>query len=428
MTEHYTPKQFPDLHTEQMMNYRNTSSGELGALHVEAEQQAVQAEHMRQTAKEHYYYALIRDIVDEYYDIGSLSEVYQIFGGYINTTFGIYTVKNGERQTWLFRMYKRGKNLDSLIFEHRLLTHAREHGFSFGAAPLKNRTGTTYCQKSVILPEGPEDFLFAIFNYVDGDVLYDWIPNWAEEGLQDTTITSAARCMAEFHSSTNDFDPLGLHGDNIMDSEDSSCNELIHKFPQTLLEYREAYRKAGLDNAYTEYFDAAWPVFKKMCSRCYIPPEDYSQMQINPCHCDFHAGNFKYLPDGTICGSFDYDMAKFDSRLFEIGLAMHYVFASWKMASNGIIRLDRMERFIRLYDQEIIRIGKIPPLSRLEKDYLYEVLIQGTAYVYGWCTSAVVYNPSLNPYEYLYYAQHYVACMNWLEAHEDEIRELSRRL
>lgn len=419
---------FVNIHTEQMMNYRNTSSEELGQIHLQAQTQVQKAEEIRQLSKEHYYFAVIREIIGTNYDIGTLSEVYQIFGGYINTTFGIYTLKDGQRQTWLFRMYKAGKNVDSLKFEHRLLLHARENGFTFGAAPIKNSAGDTYCKKAVHLSEGDEDFLFAVFNYVDGDVLYDWIPNWAEEGLKDTTITSAARCMAEFHSSTHDFDPQGLHGDNIMDSEDSPCNDLIKKFPQTLQQYRKVYTNAGLNNEFTEYFDAVWPVFDKMCAKSYIPPEDYSQMQINPCHCDFHAGNFKYLADGTICGSFDYDMAKFDSRLFEIGLAMHYVFASWKISTKGVIRLDRVERFIKLYDEEIKKIGKIPPLSALEKSYLYEVLIQGTAYVYGWTTSAVMYDTTLNPFEYLYYSQHYVACMNWLEAHEEEIRELSKRI
>ena len=421
-------QKFVTMHTEQMQNYRSASSKELGLLYVQSQEQTKQAEAIQQTAKEHFYFSLIRDILDRYYDVGSLEEVWQIFGGYINTTFGIYTRKDGERQTWLFRIYKRGKNLNSLIFEHRLLTHARKNGFTFGAAPIETNEQKTYCTAMIPVEDHEEEFLCAIFNFVDGDVLYDWIPNWAEEGLQDTTLTSAARCMAEFHSSTNDFDPEGLHGDNIMDSEDSSCNDLIHKFPQTLKKYRQAYADAGLDNAYTEYFDAVWPVFDKMCAKAYIPPEDYAQMQINPCHCDFHAGNFKYLPDGTICGSFDYDMAKFDSRLFEIGLAMHYVFASWKLATSGVLRLDRVERFIKLYDEEIKKIGKIPLLSDLEKSYLYEVLIQGTAYVYGWATSAVVYDPTLNPHEYLYYAQHYVDCMNWLDAHEEEIRELSKRL
>jgi len=421
-------ERFVTMHTDQMERYPSAGSGELGNVYAKMLKQAKEAGEVCTSSKKHYYFALIQKIVESNYDIGQLSEVYQIFGGYINTTFGIYTIKDGERQTWLLRMYKRGKVLDSLLFEHRLLRHARENGFSFGAAPIENHNGHTYCCEKVALFDGEDDFLFAVFNYVEGDVLYDWIPNWAEEGLKDITITTAARCMAEFHSSTVDFDPHGLHGDNIMDSEDSPCNELIKKFPQTLKKYGKAYADAGLSNVYTEYFDAVWPVFDKMCARSYIPPEDYAKMQINPCHCDFHGGNFKYMPDGSICGSFDYDMAKFDSRLFEVGLAMHYVFASWKVATKGTIRLDRVERFIKCYDEEIRKIDKIPPLSDLEKSYLYEVLIQGTAYVYGWCTSAVVYNPALNPHEYLYYAQHYVACMKWLDEHETEVRELSKRL
>ncbi len=421
-------EKFVTMHTEQMGKYQNISPRELGNVYVEMMGQAEKANAICQIAKEHYYFSLIQDIVENNYDIGKLSEVFQIFGGYINITFGIYTIKNGERQTWLFRKYKQGKELDALTFEHRLLRHSRKNGFSFGAAPIDNNAGATYCHEKVILPGGEEEFLFAVFNFVDGDVLYDWIPNWAEDGLNDATITTAARCMAEFHSSTADFDPQGLHGDNIMDSEDSPCNDLIKKFPKTLQEYRKEYTKAGLDNVFTEYFDTVYPVFDKMCAKSYIPQADYEKMQINPCHCDFHAGNFKYLADGTICGSFDYDMAKFDSRLFEIGLAMHYVFASWKAATKGAIRLDRMERFIKLYNEEILKIGKIPQLSDLEKSYLYEVLIQGTAYVYGWTTSAVVYAPDLNPHEYLYYSQHYVACMKWLEEHESEIRELAKRL
>ena len=419
---------FVTMNTGQMEHYPRASSDSLGDIYVKMLGQVKASEEICERAKKLYYFMLIKKVVENNYNIGQVSEVFQIFSGYINATFGMYTIKDGERQTWLFRMYKRGKGLDSLLFEHRLLRHAKQNGFSFGAAPIDNNAGLTYCLEKVLQPEGEEDFLFAVFNFVDGEVLYDWIPNWEEEGLREVTISSAARCMAELHSSTVDFDPQGLHGDNIMDSENSPCNELIRKFPQTLKKYRKIYADAGLDNVYTEYFDAVWHVFEKMCAKSYIPPEDYAKMHINPCHCDFHAGNFKYLPDGTICGSFDYDMAKFDSRLFEIGLAMHYVFSSWKVPTKGRLRLDRIERFIKYYNEEVKKIGKVPPLSDVEKSYLYEVLIQGTAYVYGWCTSAVVYNPTLNPHEYLYYAQHYVACMEWLEQHEAEIRELSKKL
>jgi len=419
---------YPKMHTEQMLSYLDHSPEVIGKVYVKTLQMKDEADKACLLSKKNYYFALIKRTVESNYDIGTLAEVHQIFGGYINTTFGIYTIKGGERQTWLFRMYKRGKVLDSLLFEHRLLRHARANGFTFGAAPIDTHGGLTYCTEMVSTEAGEVEYYFAVFNYVDGDVLYDWIPNWAEEGLKDVTITTAARCMAELHSSTIDFDPQGLHGDNIMDSEDSPCNELIRKFPKTLLEYRKKYTESGLDNVFTEYFDAVWPVFEKMCAKSYIPPEDYNQMQVNPCHCDFHGGNFIYMPDGAICGSFDYDMAKIDSRLFEIGLAMHYVFASWKVPTKGALRLDRVERFIKCYDEELKKIGKVPPMSDLEKGYLYEALIQGTAYVYGWTTSAVVYHPTVNPHEYLYYAQHYVACMKWLEENEPEIRALSKRL
>ena len=98
-------EKFVTLHTEQMMNYRSVSADELGALYAAAQKQAEKAEQVRQLSKEHYYFSVIREVVERHYDIGTLSEVYQIFGGYINTTFGIYTMKVGERQTWLFRMY-----------------------------------------------------------------------------------------------------------------------------------------------------------------------------------------------------------------------------------------------------------------------------------------------------------------------------------
>ena len=83
---------------------------------AEEARQAEEAENVRQISKEHYFFSVIREVVERHYEIGTLSEVYQIFGGYINTTFGIYTMKEGERQTWLFRMYKRGKNLYALLY------------------------------------------------------------------------------------------------------------------------------------------------------------------------------------------------------------------------------------------------------------------------------------------------------------------------
>lgn len=420
--------QYIEMHIGEMKEYAPSTPKHLREFQFKAEEAVHSARDIYETSREQFYFALIKEIIEKHYDLGVVESVYQIFGGYINMTFGVYVVKEGKRTTWLFRKYKQGKNLDSLCYEHRLLIHARTHGFSFGASPITTRAGKTYHEEMLLTDQGEEPYYFAIFNYIGGSRKYDWIPNWAEKDLQENTLVSAARCMAEFHSSTFDFDPEGLHGDNIMDSEDSLANDLIARYPKTLKSYRSVYQDAGLDNPYIEYFDATWTEYDAVCKANTIPQEDYKEMVCCPCHCDFHPGNFKYYEDGTISGSFDYDMAKYDSRLFEIGLAIHYCFASWKLATDGVILLDRVERFIRCYNAEVAHIGILPPLNETEKKYLYETIVQGTVYVYGWCSSAVVYDPSLDPFEYLYYSQHFVRCLKWLQEHEQEIRTLSNNL
>ena len=59
----------------------------------------------------------------------------KFFGGYINKSFGVYTVKDGERHTWFFRKYMRHKDLNELMMEHKLLLHARANGFTKGRLP-----------------------------------------------------------------------------------------------------------------------------------------------------------------------------------------------------------------------------------------------------------------------------------------------------
>lgn len=417
-----------EINTSEMKRYSPSHPKQLRKTQFELEDTADQILSIHDETREQFYFSLIKKIVEENYDIGTVEEVYQIFGGYINMTFGIYTKKDGERQTWLFRKYKQGKELDSLLFEHRMLTHAKENGFTYGATPQYTRDNKTFHETTIQIGDKEEPFLFAVFNYIGGERRYDWIPNWAQDGLQDATILSAARCMAEFHSAGIDFDPQGLHGDNIMDSEDILVNDLIAKYPETLKRYRATYEKAELDNPFIELFDTTYERYSRLCRENTIPADDYQEMLVCPCHCDFHPGNFKYYEDGTVSGSFDYDMAKFDSRLFEIGFGMHYCFASWKLANDGEMKLDRVEKFINAYNKECIDIGVIPPLNATEKKYLFEVMIQGTIYDYCWCTAAVYYDTTLDPFEYLYYSQHFVRCLDWLEAHEQEIRALADKI
>lgn len=414
---------FIEMQTEIMKNYPPTNAQALLNIFNAASGMQEYLDEVLAKTRESYLYTQLRDLVENYYDIGTLLEVYQIFGGYINTSFEIYTEKDGEKQTWFVRKYKNGKELESLLFEHSMLKHAKENGFTYGAVPIPARDGKTYHEVTETTTEGDTKSYFAVFNFVGGKAHYDWIPNWANSGVADLTVTSAAKSLAEFHNSTRNFDPEGRHGDNIMDNEDITVNEIIRKFPKTLKEYRKSYAESGFENVYTEYYDANYDFFAKMCERSVIPDADYRTMVSNVCHCDFHPGNFKYLDNGEVCGSFDYDMAKIDSRLFELGLAIHYCFSSWLSDTNGIINLNRAALFVKTYDEELRKAEGIEPLTDIEKKYLYEVTVQGALYDLGWCSSACVYDATLDPYEYLFYTQHFVACLKWLEDNEETFRK-----
>ncbi|MCL2151095.1 MAG: phosphotransferase [Coriobacteriia bacterium] len=424
-----TDGNYVEMATHEMKRFTPSSSPMLRRLELDTESAVAALTDIAEVAREQYYFELIKSIVEEKYGLGNLLEVYQIFGGYVNVTFGIYVESQGERQTWIVRKYRQGKTVDSLTFEHRLLLHAKANGAEYTAAPIYAKDGKSYVVESINFGNEHEDYLFAVFNYIGGSRLYDWMPNWAVDSLQDVTVESAALTMAQFHSATLDFDPQGLRGDNILGTNESlKVNELIADFPRRLKAFREYYRHNGLDNKFTEYMDTYQGRYTEWCIKATIPVADYAAMQQCPCQLDFHAGNFKYWDDGSVSGSFDYDMAMVDSRLFDIALGMHYTLASWGLATSGQMRLARVEQFIRAYNKSCQQIGRIPELTAVEKSYFFEAMLQAPIYVYGWAQSAVYADLTADQYEYLFYCQHFSDSCQWLIDHEAEVRELAARL
>lgn len=421
--------EYVEMATQEMKQFLPSSPAHMRQTELSAEAAAESILAIAADAREQYYYTLIREIVEQRYDLGELLDVYQIFGGYVNMTFGVYTLKDGQKATWIVRKYRKGKTLEALEFEHRLLLHAHENGSLYTATPQRNREGGTYVVETI--DDGPEqgEYFIAVFNYIGGDRKYDWMPNWAVDSLKDITVESAALTMAQFHSATYDFDPQGLRGDNILGTvEDLHVNELIADFPRRLLAYRQLYRDNGMDNKFTEYMDTFQDRYTQWCAKATIPAAAYEQMLICPCQLDFHGGNFKYWEDESVSGSFDYDMAMVDSRLFDIGLGMHYTLASWGLADNGAINLARVEQFVNAYNRACKDIGRIPPLNTIERQYFFEAMLQGPIYVYGWAQGDVSTDMGINEYEYLFYGEHFSNSCEWLLAHEQEVRNLADRL
>lgn len=418
---------YVEMAIEEMRHYEPNNPKLIRKQELNAEAAVEELQKVTESTRMQYYHAQVSEIIEEYYDIGKLLDVYQIFGGYVNTTFGIYTEKDGEKYTWCVRKYRRGKTEEAIKFEHKLLNHAFDNGYKLCAVPVVNKDGNTYVSESVEYAEGEEDFYFAVFSYIAGDVLYDWMPNWAEENFSNTTLECAAKAMAQFHSANVDFKSDGLIGDNIFGAnEDMRVNELIATFPARMHEWGSYLKSVGFENKYMEYFETYFDFYVEASKQATIPEEAYKDMVITACHLDFHGGNFKYFADGTISGSFDYDMAMVDSRLFDLALGMHYTFASWKLHRDGELCIDRVKRFVEVYNETCKEIGRIEPFNQTEKDYFFEAMVQAPIYVYGWSNGAIYANQDVDPFEYLYYAQHFQHAIEWLQDNEDEVRAMAK--
>ena len=376
------------------------------------------AEHARQN----HVTSAVSKIIAEKYDIGILSELYQIFGGYANDTYGIYTNKNGERLTWIFRIYKSRKSLKEVKFEHNLLCHARKRGFKWGSVPILSKDGSTY--QRIELSRNNEDVgcYCAIYEFIDGDEPYDWIKNWASDIVPERTYTKAAEILAEFHNSVRDFDPEGLN------RQEPPINELVQLFPEMLEGYQNACAEQGRLSIYTDYIDNQFEYIKDTCKKTVIPACDYEKLIINAIQCDFHPGNLKFDKDGITCGIYDFDWGKIDIRLFEIGLGVVYSFVSWVSENDGEINLSNSRKFIDAYNTRLKEMDGLSPINKYEKKYFFESLQMANIYLFLWCTRLFSVETGYNEYEYLYYLQHQIRCCKWVETHEKEIRQFSEEL
>ena len=59
------------------------------------------------------------EIMEELYDLGRVREVYEIFGGYINRSYGLVVQRDGIRKDYFLRKYKPG------IAEHEINSNMR---------------------------------------------------------------------------------------------------------------------------------------------------------------------------------------------------------------------------------------------------------------------------------------------------------------
>ncbi|MCO1604572.1 phosphotransferase enzyme family protein [Desulfosporosinus nitroreducens] len=345
------------------------------------------------------------------YDLGQVTAVYEIFGGYVNRSFGIYTEKDGITHEYFVRKYKYGITETEILFEHSMIDYSIAHGLDIAAGLIRTKDGTTFVKKNEGSKENITDIYFAVYEFLKGEDLYTWdTPN-----LNDEEFASAAGVLATFHNAARDFDPQGLE----------RLEPKIMEFLPTLPEKFKELAQTDIDTKFHRYYRSKLNSILEVIESSQIPQDVLDKMPYTPCHNDFHAGNLKYI-DSKVVGIFDFDWSKIDRRLFDVTLAMAYCCCSWQDEKDGVLLLDKCAIFLKSYQQKLAELKGLEPLNAAEIEYLPTMIAAANMYLINWDVTAYYAGTDLNEYEYIAYLQHNVRLMNWIEIHKTEISEMAK--
>lgn len=340
------------------------------------------------------------------YELGTVTEVKEIFGGWVNRSFGVYAEKHGTKSQYLVRRYKEGVKEEGILFEHALIEFSIANGLELAASIKLTKDGKSLVQIN--------DLCFAVYDFLPGEDKYTWIDNqW-----NDAECASAAEVLAAFHNAARNFDSQGLA------RAEPRIMELLPTLPEIFAQYA---RTECPNNRFHDYYLKNFDKIIEVIKKTRIAPEDLGQMLINPIHGDFHAGNLKYA-DNQVVGIFDFDWAKLDLRLFDLGLGLVYCCSSWTEENFGGLSLAKMEVFLKAYQNKLQQSGGLAPLNETEKKYLPELLSAGNLYLLYWDLKAYYGDMSLDVLEYLTYLQHQVKQMHWIEEYRPEILAIVQRI
>lgn len=404
------------MDTSKMLEFKPTSSEQLYLMYTQLKEIRVGVTSLQEELDKIFLRNRVVEVVEREYDFGKVNEVLEIFGGYVNRSFGIRVEKNGKVEEYFVRKYKTGIQAKEIEFEHSLITFAKENGLDIAAGIIPAADGRGYIKvENPIVGDEEENIeYYAVYDYLRGEDKYTWLTPYCT----DKEFASMAEVMATFHNAARDFDPMGLERVELK----------ILDFVETLPQIFTDYAGADYDNIYHEFFNKKLAAVIEVIKKNKIPEAVAQKMPYNPTHNDYHPGNVKFL-DEQVVGIFDFDWSKIELRLFDVCLGMIYSCCFWEDKEEDKMRLDKCEIFLNAYEQKMHELKGLSGFTVEEKASMKNMLAFANVYLINWCVDAY-YNDmdELNDYEYLAYLKHQIKLMDWIEDNEEAIKEMVNRL
>ncbi len=344
---------------------------------------------------------LIQEIVESNYDIGRISEVSEIYGGFNNRSFRAGVVKDGIGATYLVRRYRSQCTLGEIQFEHKLITYARGHGMEICAGLINSRDGET------IIGAGDSGH-WCICEYLPGIDKY----SWTATDLTDAEFRNAARVLADYHNAVRHFDPASLKR-----AEPPIC-ELLKMFPDRFR--RLAKNRKG--EIFDRYYRSSVPEILEVIDRNTPGMEEIEGLPLLPVHCDFHPGNLKWENEKVV-GLFDFDWAKMDYRLFDLCLAVVYCCSQWGGSRDGELRLDKFSIYFNAYQDRLRELGGLAPVEGNERALFPKMLASANLYLIHWEATDYYGTKGADERQYLGYLKHNTRLMHWIGRYESDVAD-----
>ncbi len=370
----------------------------------------------------------LRTLLEKHYDIGELVDVKKLDRGYVNVSYEIETKKGKRDQKHFLRRYKRGIREDEIKFEHSIVTHLTKKGFSLSAAIVKTRQNTTYVKKfenagdvptrdvtARDTPEGDshEEVYFAVFKFLPGEDKYTWDnPDCSARELEDS-----ARVLAQYHAAVSGLKYEGRRFE-------PKIIDLLPTIAGNMMKYAKRTGQTKFDAYFLKHLDSILSIIDTTVQQ--IDRDTYNDMPHLAIHCDYHPGNLKFK-DEKVVGLFDFDWSKIDVRSFDVALAITYSCSSWEGKEDGDLLIDKLQVFLKSYQEEAKKHENPGPIAGSEAEYLPCMIQASNLYVLNWDVDDY-YIKKPNPFEYLIYLQHSVRLMRWLEENRDSLTYVLKKV
>lgn len=349
---------------------------------------------------------IIRRLLEENYDLGKLTRVKEILGGYCNKSYAVWMSTHDQAHRYFLRLYNPNVIENEILFEHALLNHFRSNGLTLAAAivPCRNHATMVY----TLPPEnhGGERALWALFEFLEGEDKY----SWTYTDLTDKEFISATDLLAHLHHCGNGFKkPQGA------DRAQPRIMEFMPTFKKTFAGFLEQDEDRLCDRLFKDNFE---PIASALDYAASFDIRFQGMPEI-PIHCDYHPGNLKYCAE-TIVGIFDFDWSKIDYRLFDVALGLVYFTSIWNDQSTGL-RPDKFLLFLSSYNEACHRLTRISPLTKQEQRYLVPMLSIANLYVLNWDLVDFYNTPEPGDDEYYIFIDHNIGLMQWIAYNENEL-------